>query len=182
MSDTAIVSAVAAFVTLVAAGIAYGQWQTAKWKLAADLFPLRHEAYLKIMDAFEFWYRQGPMTPERSDKIESALSSARFLFGKDVRKRFDEVRVEVTNLVNTEYMIYQYEDALEKGLQIDELTEDKNNSRWDEVQRITTFLYEFYIDEELFIPYLALDYRNPSRRNLRLWRRRPKASDEDQEG
>jgi len=181
VSDTAIISAVAAFVALVAAGIAYGQWQTAKWKLAADLYPLRHAAYLKIMEAFEFWYRQGPMTSERVEKFENAFLSARFLFGRDLRKKFDMIRSEVVRLANTEAMIAHCDDALEKRLDIDEFTEEKNELRWKEVQLITTKLYNFYIDEEIFVPYLALEYKNPSRRIFGLRRHQPKIASEDQE-
>jgi hypothetical protein len=178
VSDTAIVSAVAAFVALIASSIAYGQWQTAQWKLAADLYPIRHAAYLKIMDAFEFWYRQGPMTPERLDKFENAFLSARFLFGRDLRDKFDEVREEITKLANIEYMINQCEAAREKGLDLDECSEQENELRWDKVQEITSYLYEFYVDDDLFAPFLSLEYRIPSRRIFRVEQRKP-SSDSD---
>ncbi|MFC6747538.1 hypothetical protein ACFQFG_25525 [Methylobacterium persicinum] len=114
-------------------------------------------------------------------KVRECLLVGSIFIRERPPKKFDMIRSEVVRLANTEAMIAHCDDALEKRLDIDEFTEEKNELRWKEVQLITTKLYNFYIDEEIFVPYLALEYKNPSRRIFGLRRHQPKIASEDQE-
>ena len=157
MSDTAIVASVAAFIAFIAALIALGQWRTAQWKLASDLYPIRHKAYSDILNAFEGWYRQGPMDADRHDAIVTSLSAARYLFGPDVRARIDLTISQIHMLANRE----NRPDAKDNPLVAEHITE------------LYEYLFNFYSNEDLFLPYLALEQKNPRSIGFRRYQRAP---------
>ena len=76
----------------IASAIAYRQWQTAKAKVALDLFDKRLEAYEAVSDAVYEVIQVGPSNIDGkiTRRYAEGLSKAKFLFGEEVYEFLDQ--------------------------------------------------------------------------------------------
>jgi len=84
----------------IASAIAYRQWQTAKAKVALDLFDKRLEAYEAVADAVHEIIQVGPgnIDVRITRRYAAGLSKAKFLFGPEVYKFLDEIWLAILKL------------------------------------------------------------------------------------
>ncbi len=75
---------------MLAALIAFRQFQIARNKLKLDLFDKRMEVYSAVREALGNIARQGNLTPEQEIQYSQGTRSARWLFGPEVSNYLDK--------------------------------------------------------------------------------------------
>jgi hypothetical protein len=113
-----IVKLTPAFVTLVigmvASGIAFFQFRTARDKLRLDLFSKRLEAFEKLQEFFTSVLRTGTVESQALPLLAEAKYKSRFLFGPEIEASFDVLWMKATNMRTLRSRLYGA-DALPVG-------------------------------------------------------------------
>ena len=78
-----------ASIALLAAAIAWGQWQTARQKLVFDLFERRYAVFDSIRRIVVAAVRDG--RTDLTEPLKDPISQAAFLFGPDITKKLTEL-------------------------------------------------------------------------------------------
>lgn len=89
--STTLVSLLAAAIALLGACIAWGQWYTARQKLALDLFERRMSAYVTFRQSLAQLAVEGPQSYEQTLAIDKAAYEMRFLFSSITIEKIREV-------------------------------------------------------------------------------------------
>jgi hypothetical protein len=83
-------------IALLAAAIAWGQWQTARQKFVQDLFDRRFGVFMDVrLIASEVLQRERPSDPGLINKV---VAKARFLFGEDVQTELNTMGTALRTL------------------------------------------------------------------------------------
>lgn len=175
---TALVSLLAAAIALLGAGIAWGQWYTARQKLALDLFERRLSAYVTFREALARLSVEGPQTYEQLVIIEQAAYEMRFLFAAHTVEKIRSVSDAAAVYHRAEKRFYRATEAPTRNeANLDALAEQAEiaNATFQSQQRNLDPLME---------PYLRMDQKLPRSpveraRDLVAWVRRRNANRPD---
>jgi hypothetical protein len=92
---------VAVIAAAIASLIQWRQWRTADLqrrisedKLRIELFDRRFDIYLQLSKYINHISTHGNMDYEAHDQLIAGLTSAKFLFGKDMNEYFEKLRIE----------------------------------------------------------------------------------------
>lgn len=133
-------------IAAVAALIAYLQWVTAHQKVVVELFDRRRKAFELVEEALRPVFREGEVSLEALQKLFTAKSECRFLFGNDVNKYLDDIHRD-----------YAWLSAFSNSV-IDE--SPKRSELIDEKYERLNRIIAFYNDgAPLFLDYLRLDMK-----------------------
>lgn len=136
------IACAAVTVSLAAVIISYLQYQIAKGKLAADMFPERRKVYWDLLECVSEFSQYGRLEMENDIKFNRAKIQARFLFGTHV-----EEFLAATRLLMIEQTFF------DRYPERNNLPEDDYMARW---QKITNFYDEF---NRLVDPYIYIQHR-----------------------
>lgn len=146
-------------IALAVGFIAYRQWRTAHSKLVLDLFERRPEVYELTRKAVSFVNTHGRTSHEAEVDLLTAMNSAEFLFGQDVRDYLDKMWERFIRFGAASAMMQDTEGEARK-------THVEEHLRL--VQEITQFYYE---GSDVFAPYMRMEHR--LRPPLKKIRQRP---------
>ncbi|AZO34225.1 MAG: hypothetical protein EOS76_01265 [Mesorhizobium sp.] len=146
-------------IALTVGFIAYRQWRTAHSKLVLELFERRLAVYELARKAVSFVNTHGRTSREAEIDLLTAMNSAEFLFGKDVRDYLDKMWERFIKFGAASAMMQETEGEERKAHIDDHLRL---------VQEITQFYYE---GSDVFAPYMRMEHR--LRPPLKKLRRRP---------
>lgn len=90
----------AGIVALIAAGIAYRQYQVAKAKLNLDLFERRYEVFLAVWEFTSVVVQKGApsLRSDERNKLTNLMPQIQFLFGKDLADYVYEIQSKHASL------------------------------------------------------------------------------------
>jgi hypothetical protein len=122
-------------IAIVAAYVAYQQWQTNRMKLVLDRYDRRLRIYEEVRKTLSITMRDGGAGTDDLLKFRTSVSEADFLFGPEIVTYIDEIYTRGLNLwrCNTEYRDYTQEQPA--GYDHKKLVEEKYKElRWSTAQ------------------------------------------------
>ena len=154
---------------MLGAGIAWGQWVTARSKLILDLYEKRRAVYSKFRGPIGAVIRKGTVDHAVFLEFMTVLDEAQFLFGRDFASFMAETKLVMLKMAEAtsmlEYKGISEEDRM-KHIQM----------RSDGMRKIAEFWPRL---DAMMIPYMLMEQRRPwsisrvSGYVVHRWRRRP---------
>ena len=152
---TALSPYLASAIALLAAVIAWAQWHTARSKLVLNLFNQRMEVYIGVRNVMARVMQRGTADIEDIVNFSEPQDRARFLFGDDVNRYFQELRKTLANLGYCRTIIEQLKGD-EEYLKAVELNYTSLRRVGNSYEELGAFLE----------PYMRMDHKRPFARFL----------------
>lgn len=134
---------VALVIGLVAAGIAYRQWQVSAAKFKLDLFERRYAIFEATWGFLSAAITVGP-AGVASPNFTNLIPQARFLFGDDIATYMDEASSKMSRL----WLLHETLRMNSRGFTAKEITENVELGKWFSEQASTGCKAKFgkYLD------------------------------------
>jgi hypothetical protein len=136
-------------IAIIAAWIAYQQFQTNQLKLKFDMFDKRLKVYQALMDFIGFVINYPDMKIEEVKKFDVARSESVFLFGKDIREYLQSIRDQAAALTILNSQIQE----LASNERIPERTQSVN----EKLEKIDWFYKQIEVAQGKFSRYLTFE-------------------------
>lgn len=134
---------------LLAAYIAWQQWNTRRDSLRLDLFDKRYTVYEGVKSFIEEVIREGHPTKEDIFDLKRKTHDVDFLFGEDIRNRVDEIVEKGARLKTlNEYLAVTPDNPEDK---------DREELIEEEEELLNWFTNEYTRTREKFAQYLKID-------------------------